>query len=107
MSDSYSYSLAYCRKPAENLYINSKLPRLFSIISLTENAAVPKLNPTPSPREFTLRDDQAIITRVLFINEFHHNARYYNVGNNGDINTIQQPPNIPSIRDIMNSKFSI
>ena len=107
LSDSYAYSLCYCREPATNLYKNSKLPKLFSVISLTENAAVPELNSTKLPREFTQRDDEAIITRVLFVNEINADNIYANYQySKDDMNTIQKPPIVPSLSDIMNSKFT-
>lgn len=105
MSDSYQYSSWYCN-PADNKYAHSVLPKQLLVISLTENAAVPDLVGPVHPNEFTQRDDNACITRILLVsNGANHRNNYSLVGSQYDFNTLKEKLNVPSLNDILKDKM--
>ena len=103
MSDSFAYSYCYCRPQSltENYYVNSKLPKTFIVMALTENADVPGLSKQQVyTNEFTQKDEEACITRVLFLMDDSK-------GSNAQINfnSVKTPPKVVSLSDVLKHKM--
>lgn len=108
MSDSYCVSLSYSGNAFKNCYTNSKLKNDISVISLIENANVPELNGPVAPNEFTQQDEEACITRVLLVNVYKSYKEFYHHScNYSDFNTLQTPPTVPTLRDLLNEKMKV
>ena len=98
MSDSFQYSLSYCRS-AENIYAHSMLPKTLYVISLVENADVKELTGPVAQNEYTQKDDSACITRVLFVTKDNNN-RF-----GSDFNVLKCPPTVPTLQEVLSHQI--
>lgn len=74
------------------------------VISLTENADVPELVGPVHPNEYTQRDEDACITRMLIVDKINnYSFRRFNSPN--DYNTLSELPIVPSLNSIMEDKM--
>lgn len=99
MSESFLYSYWYCTS-AQNQYKNSALPKDLLIISLVENANTPGLTIPVTDHEYTQKDSQACITRVLFVMDGRNNEN-----RSLDTNTLENPPIVPGFEEVLLSKI--
>lgn len=99
MSESFHYSYWYCTS-APNKYKNSALPKDLLIISLVENANTPGLTKPVTNHEYTQKDDQACITRVLFVMDPSDQSNQ-----SLDTNTINMPPVVPDFQSVLLSSI--
>lgn len=95
MSESFHYSYWYCTA-APNKYKKSALPKNLLIISLVENANTPGLTKPVTTHEYTQKDDQACITRILFVMD-PDDIKNPTL----DTNTIANPPKVHDFQEIL------